>query len=69
MKREAKLLLDKACDSLLLGIELFNRPSDRGRVSAVLIHTDHAFEMFLKAAILQRGGKIREKTGKETIPE
>ena len=67
MKREAKLLLDKACDSLLLSIELFNRPNDRGRVSAVLIHTDHAFEMFLKAAIIQRGGKIREKTAKETI--
>ena len=67
MKREAKLLLDKACDSLLLGIELFNRPSDRGRVSAVLIQTDHSFEMFLKAAILQRGGKIRENTAKETI--
>ena len=67
MKREAKLLLDKACDSLLLGIELFNRPSDRGRVSAVLIQTDHAFEMFLKAALLQRGGKIREDTAKETI--
>ena len=67
LKREAKLLLDKACDSLLLGIELFNRPSDRGRVSAVLIQTDHSFEMFLKAAILQRGGKIRENTAKETI--
>ena len=67
LKREAKLLLDKACDSLLLGIELFNRPSDRGRVSAVLIQTDHAFEMFLKAALLQRGGKIREDTAKETI--
>lgn len=67
MKREAKLLLSKACDSLLLGIELFNRPYDRGRVSAVLIHTDHAFEMFLKAAIVQKGGAIREKRAKETI--
>ena len=67
MKREAKLLLDKACDSLLLGIELFNRPYDRGRVSAVLIQTDHAFEMFLKAAIVQKGGAIREKRAKETI--
>ena len=67
MKREAKLLLDKACDSLLLGIELFNRPYDRGRVSAVLVQTDHAFEMFLKAAIIQKGGVIREKNAKETI--
>lgn len=67
MKREAKLLLEKACDSLLLSIELFNRPNDRGRVSGVLIQLDHAFEMFLKAAILHRGGRIRERRAKETI--
>lgn len=28
---------------------------------------DHAFEMILKAAILKRGGRIREKRAKETI--
>lgn len=28
---------------------------------------DHAFEMMLKAAILHRGGRIREKRAKETI--
>ncbi|WP_105317565.1 hypothetical protein [Thermus tenuipuniceus] len=43
MKREAKLLLEKATDSLVLAIELFNRPHDRGRVSSVLIMLDHAF--------------------------
>nr|BAL57130.1 hypothetical conserved protein [uncultured prokaryote] len=67
MKREAKLLLNKACDSLVLAIELFNRPSDRGRVSGTLIMLDHAFEMFLKAAILHRGGRIRERRAKQTI--
>jgi hypothetical protein len=67
MKREPKLLLQKACDSLLLSVELFNRPHDRGRVSATLIHLDHAFEMLLKAAIVHRGGRIREKRAKETI--
>ena len=67
MRREAKLLLDKAIDSLLLGIELFNRPQDRGRITAVLIQTDHGFEMFLKSAILHRGGQIRDKGAKETI--
>ncbi|MCW5829980.1 MAG: hypothetical protein KIT79_11775 [Deltaproteobacteria bacterium] len=67
MKREAKLLLEKACDSLLLSIELFNRPHDRGRVSSTLIQIDHAFEMLLKAAIVYRGGRIREKRAKETI--
>ena len=67
MKREARLLLDKAQDSLVLSIEFFNRPHDRGRVSGSLILLDHAFEMFLKAAILHRGGKIREKRERETI--
>ncbi|MBN2140969.1 MAG: hypothetical protein JW718_08185 [Desulfovibrionaceae bacterium] len=67
MKRETKMLLEKACDSLLLSIELFNRPHDRGRVSGVLIQLDHAFEMLLKATILHKGGKIREKRAKETI--
>lgn len=67
MKREAKLLLGKAVDSLMLSIEFFNRPHDRGRVNTTLILLDHAFEMLLKAAILHRGGKIREKGANETI--
>lgn len=67
MKREAKLLLEKACDALVLAIELFNRPHDRGRVSSTLIQLDHGFEMLMKAAILHRNGRIREKRAKETI--
>lgn len=67
MKREAKLLLEKACDSLVLSIELFNRPHDRGRISSTLIQLDHGFEMLMKAAILHRGGRIRDKRAKETI--
>ena len=67
LKREAQLLLEKAKDSLLLSVELFNRPNDRGRVSGSLILLDHAFEMFMKAAILHRGGRIRERREKQTI--
>jgi hypothetical protein len=67
MKREARLLLEKACDALVLSIELFNRPYDRGRVSSTLILLDHSFEMLVKAAILHRGGRIRDKRAKETI--
>jgi hypothetical protein len=67
MKREATFLLKKATDSLILAIEHFNRPIDRGRVSAVLILLDHAFEMLLKAAILHRGGRIRKARKRETI--
>ena len=67
MKKEARLLLAKAVDSLLLSVEHFNRPWDRGRVDSVLILLDHAFEMFLKAGILHRGGRIREKGAKQTL--
>ncbi len=67
MKREAKLLLAKACDSLVLSIELFNRPHDRGRVNGTLILLDHSFEMLMKAAILHRGGRIRDRHANETI--
>ncbi len=67
MKRETRLLLEKGCDSVLLSIELFNRPHDRGRVSSTLILFNHAFEMLLKAAIVHRGGRIREARANQTI--
>jgi hypothetical protein len=67
MKKEVKHLYNKAVDSLTLSVELFNRPNDCGRVHGVLIFLDHAFEMLLKAAILHKGGKIRERRAKETI--
>lgn len=67
MKKEAKHLYQKAIDSLTLSIELFNRPHECGRTHGVLIFLDHSFEMLLKAAIIHKGGKIREKRAKETI--
>ena len=67
MKREAKTLLKKAIDSLVLSIEIFNRPNDAGRCTAALIFIDHSFEMLLKAAIIHRDGSIREKDSPNTI--
>ena len=67
MKREAKFLLKKATDSLVLSIEHFNRPWDRGRVDTVLILLDHAFEMLVKAAIVHRGGMIQKPGESQTI--
>jgi hypothetical protein len=67
MKRESRLRYAKAVDSLVLSIEHCNRPGERGRVDAVLILLDHAFEMLLKAAILHRGGAIRKPREKQTI--
>jgi hypothetical protein len=67
MKKEVRMLLQKATDSLVISVEHFNRPSDRGRVSAVLISLDHSFEMLLKASILHRGGRIRKRRERQTI--
>ena len=67
MKREARLLLDKACDSLTLSIEFFNRPHDLGRATTTLILLDHAFEMLLKGGIVHLGGRIRERRARATM--
>jgi hypothetical protein len=67
LKREAKTLLQQSIESLILSVEIFNRPHDVGRTSASLILLDHSFEMLLKAAIVHKGGKIREAREKNTI--
>lgn len=67
MKREIKILLDKSKASLLLSIELFNRPHDYARTCSVLILLDHSFEMLLKASILQKNGSIFDKNTNYTI--
>lgn len=67
MKQLVNALFQKSLDSLVLSIEHFNRPWDRGRPEAVLILLDRAFELLLKSIILHRGGKIREPYDRETI--
>lgn len=54
---------ETAIYSFRLAIELFNRPYDEGRIEAVLLMLNHAFEMLLKGAILQNGGEIRDQDG------
>ena len=66
MKRNVKIFLEKAVDSLLLSIELFNRPHETGRKQAVLILLDHSFEMLLKASLLHRDCTIKDKKTKNT---
>ncbi len=67
MKKEIRRLREKAVNALVLSIDHFNRPWDRGRIEAVLILLDHSFEMLLKAAIRHRQGKIRKPGEKQTI--
>ncbi len=52
---------------MLLAIEHYNRPWDRGRPETVLIQLDRSFEMLLKAAIVHKGGRIREPRAGNTI--
>ncbi|WP_417582917.1 DUF3644 domain-containing protein [Pelagibacterium sp.] len=65
MRKEAKTLHSKALDSLILGVDHFNRAWDRGRHEAVLIMLDRAFELLLKAIIIHKGGRIREARKQE----
>jgi len=58
------MLLDRAQDSVILSIEIFNRPYESGRKEAFLMLLDHAFEMLLKAVIFERTGRIRAKRTK-----
>lgn len=67
MKKEVRQLREKAINALVLSIDHFNRPWDRGRAEAVLILLDHSFEMLLKSAIRHKGGKIRKAREKQTI--
>ena len=67
MKAEVRQLLREAVESLTLGIELFNRPSECCRTSAVLILQHHSLEMLLKAGIVHRGGGIRDPGAEHTI--
>lgn len=52
-------LFQQGIDSLVLGIEHFNRPSEIGRLASVLMMLDHAAEMLLKAALADRGDSLR----------
>lgn len=67
MRKEARMLLDRSLDSLVLSVERFNCPWDRGRQEVMLLLLDRAFELLLKAAIVHRGGRIREPGEKETF--
>jgi hypothetical protein len=66
-KRDVAELKKRAINSLVLGIELFNRPHDQGRSESVLILLHHAFEMLLKAIIKDRTGTVHAKGEKYTF--
>ena len=66
IKRDVAELRTRAIDSLVLSIELFNRPYEHGRAEAVLILLHHAHEMLLKAIIKDRTGTVHAEGEKYT---
>lgn len=53
LKQDARALKGKALSSMRSAMGAFNSPHDDGRSTAVLLHFQHAFEMLLKAALVQ----------------
>jgi hypothetical protein len=66
LKADVRELKVRATNSLVLAIELFNRPSEHGRCEGVLIILHHAFEMLLKASIKHATGTIHEAGARYT---
>lgn len=65
MRREARQLKVKAVASLRRAAQAFNSLDDVGRVTTVLLHAQHAFEMLLKAVLVERRQKVFDpKTGR-----
>lgn len=65
LRQEARVLKGKALSSLVTATEAFNSPRDDGRVTRVLLHLQHAFEMLLKAGLIQAGVSVfGRKTGR-----
>lgn len=55
------MLKAKALASLRRAASAFNDFDDDGRTSAVLLHLQHAFEMLLKAGLIQHNVKVFDK--------
>ncbi|WP_298207716.1 DUF3644 domain-containing protein [Ferrimicrobium sp.] len=67
MRSTAKILRDKAFSSMRTAMTAFNDPCDDGRPTVVLLHLQHAFEMLLKAALVQGGAKVFDKNSGRSI--
>jgi hypothetical protein len=67
MRATAKTLHAKALSSMRTAMTAFNSPHDDGRSTVVLLHLQHAFEMLLKAALVQRRVNVFDKKSGRSI--
>lgn len=58
------MYLDSSKESLVLAIEIFNRPMDTSRKEGTLLLLNHSLEMLLKAILFEKTGKIKAKRDK-----
>jgi len=65
LRREARILKGKALASLRRAAGAFNSYDEDGRVTSVLLHLQHSFEMLVKSALVQRRVRVFDpKDGK-----
>ncbi len=65
LRNETRHLKDKATSSMRSAMAAFNSHDDDGRVTRVLLHLQHSFEMLLKAALVQdKQAVFDKKTGR-----
>ncbi len=67
MRRDSRLLKGKALASLRRCAQAFNSFDDDGRIATVLLHLQHAFEMLLKAGLIEKKVRVFEKTKDRSI--
>ncbi len=67
VRATAKTLHGKALSSMRTAMTAFNSPHDDGRPTVVLLHLQHAFEMLLKAALVQGGARVFDKKSGRSI--
>lgn len=67
MRATAKTLHGKALSSMRTAMTAFNSPHDDGRPTVVLLHLEHAFEMLIKAALVQAGAEVFDKKSGRSI--
>lgn len=65
MGSEQKRLVDKSIEAFILGLEIYNKPTIRYRVEGFSFFVVNAWELMLKAEMLNRGMSIYYKDNPE----
>ena len=67
LRNEARILQRKALSSLRRAMTAFNSPDDDGRVTNTLMSLQHAFEMLLKAALVQHRVQVFDRKSGRSV--